>query len=73
MGGFLFNCPKKSSNIMNNTYNNPVSRVKMTRTLHNGSTQGLISFNGEEPSWIAMETIDAIYSYINKIIEENQK
>jgi hypothetical protein len=50
--------------------NNPLNFVQMTRTQLNGTIEGLISFDGEEPAWIPINTINAMYSYMNKTIGE---
>jgi len=51
--------------------NNPISRVIATRTvwskeLDASVTEGLVSFDGEEPTWIPLRTIQGIYSYLSK-------
>jgi len=57
--------------------NNPVSRVLQTRTIWNKQldasvTEGLVSFDGEEPAWIPMRTIQGIYSYLSKTLNSGQ-
>lgn len=63
---------------MNNTYdredfhsgaftmrtNNPINMVQLTRTRHDGTVEGLISFMNEEPAWIPMRTIESMVEYI---------
>ena len=57
--------------------NNPISRVQQTRTVWSKIeekivTEGLVSFDGEEPAWIPLRTIQGIYSYINKTFNSVQ-
>ncbi len=54
---------------MSSYFNNPLSRVQLTRTQLNGKIEALISFDGEPASWVSMETINGIYSYMNKNFE----
>lgn len=51
---------------MENHFNNPLSRIQMTRTQLNGKIEALISFDGEPASWVSIETINGMYSYMKK-------
>ena len=54
--------------------NNPLSKVQKTRTTYSkfkekNVVEGLVSFDGEEPAWVPIETINGIYSFINKTFD----
>jgi len=54
--------------------NNPLSKVQQTRTIYSkikekNVVEGLVSFDGEEPAWVPIETINGIYSFINKTFD----
>jgi hypothetical protein len=56
------------------SFNNPLSRVQQTRTLYSKTKEKnvvecLISFDGEEPAWVPVETINGMYAYVNKTLE----
>ena len=58
-------------------FNNPISHVQRTRVVWDKGTQstvleGLVSFDGEEPAWVPVRTIRAIYSYINNTFNSSQ-
>jgi hypothetical protein len=58
-------------------FNNPISHVQRTRVVWNKGIQstvleGLVSFDGEEPAWVPVRTIRAIYSYINNTLNSSQ-
>lgn len=57
--------------------NNPISRVISIRTvwskeLDASVTEGLVSFDGEEPAWIPLRTIQGIYAYLSKTFNSIQ-
>ena len=54
--------------------NNPLSKVQKTRTTYSklkekNVVEGLVSFDGEEAAWLPIETINGIYSFINKTFD----
>ena len=54
--------------------NNPLSKVQQTRTVYSklkekNVVEGLVSFDGEESAWLPIETINGIYSFINKTFD----
>jgi hypothetical protein len=56
------------------TNSNPLSRIQETRTTYSkikekSVVEGLVSFNGEEPAWVPVETINGMYAYIKKTLE----
>ena len=50
--------------------NNFLSYIQLTRTKHDGSVEGLISFDGEDSSWISIKTIESIFNFIEKQIND---
>lgn len=50
---------------------NPISLITDTRSIYDKNknkivVEGFISFHDEDPSWIAIETIQAMFYYMNK-------
>lgn len=50
---------------------NPISLVTDTRSVYNKNknkivVEGFISFNQEDPIWIPIETIQSMFTYMNK-------
>lgn len=62
---------QKRQELENTILNNPISCVISTRTVWNKQlnasvTECLVSFDGEEPAWIPLRTIQGIYAYLSK-------
>ena len=44
--------------------------IRLTRTLHNGTVEALVSFGHEEPAWIPMGSIEAMCKFIEEKVND---
>ena len=44
--------------------------LRLTRTLHDGTVEALVSFSHEQPAWIPMRSIEAMCGFINEKLDD---
>lgn len=47
--------------------------IRLTRTLHNGTVEALVSFGHEEPTWIPMRSIEAMCEFIMEKVNDQKQ